>query len=61
MDAIEVSVSVDAKVPIPHAQHIASEFLEWLDNQGYTITAKHQAPPDERDFEHLARDFIRQW
>lgn len=61
METVTVSVKVETDVPRPVAEHIAAEFLEWLDRLGYTIVPKHQTPSDERDFTELARDFIEEW
>lgn len=58
---IHVEIKTKAEVPRQAAEHIAAEFLEWLDVHTSFVL---ETPPDvidERSFKDLAHDFIQDW
>lgn len=64
METVTVSVKLETTVPRPVAEHIAAEFLEWLDTQGLTLAGNPAIAgnrSDERSYRELAQDFIGSW
>lgn len=63
-ETVNVTIKVETTVPRPIAEHIAAEFLEWIDTQGLTLVANPAVSgkrADDRSYKELARDFIEGW
>jgi hypothetical protein len=58
-DMVYVKTTIRERVSAPIAEQLCSDFLEWLDQQGFAVEQKSGPgrSVDERDFEELARDF----
>jgi hypothetical protein len=63
-ETVTVSVKVETTVPRPIAEHIAAEFLEWLDTQGLTLANNPAIAgnrDDDRSYKDLAHEFLEEW
>jgi hypothetical protein len=63
-ETVNVTVKVETTVPRPIAEHIAAEFLEWLDTQGLTLANNPAIAgnrEDDRSYKELAHQFMEEW
>lgn len=64
VERVSVNVALTQEVWRPVAEKIASDFAEWLDQQGFRIELNPEKAgrrSDDRSYAELARDFCDEW
>lgn len=62
---IKITIKREVEVDEAAASHIANQFGEWLDAQGFTLVPRPNSEAatiyKDHSYEDLAREFVEEW